>query len=68
MYFVVRERGVRSADRTSTLTWVALTAGVCVGGVIAEGLDDVIAFSYVLGGVVAAVPLLAWPRRLRSDA
>jgi len=68
VYFILRERDVRVADRTPSLTWVALTAGVCVGGVIAEGLDDAIAFSYVLGGIVAAVPLFAWGQRLRRDS
>jgi len=68
VYFIVRERDVRVADRTPSLTWVALTAGVCFGGVIAEGLDGALAFSYVLGGIVAAVPLLAWGQRLRTDA
>ena len=68
VYFVLRERDVRVADRTPSLMWVALTVGVCVGGVIAEGLDDAIAFSYVLGGVVAAIPLFAWGQRLRRDS
>ena len=68
VYYVTRERDVRVSDRTPSWTWVALTAGVCVGGAIAEGLDDAIAFSYVLGGIVAAVPLLIWGQRLRSDA
>ena len=68
VYFVTRERHVRVAERTPSWTWAALTVGVCVGGAIAEGLDDAIAFSYVIGGIVAAVPLLVWGRRLRDDA
>lgn len=68
VYFVVRERDVHGADRTPTWTWVALTAGVCVGGAIAEGLDDSIAFSYIIGGIVSAIPLLVWGLRLRRDA
>ena len=67
-YFLSRERHVRVADRTPSWTWAALTAGVCVGGAVAEGLDDAIAFSYVIGGLIAAAPLLAWGQRLRSDA
>jgi uncharacterized membrane-anchored protein len=67
VYFVLRERDVRVSDRTPSWTWVALTAGVCVGGAIAEGLDDAIAFSYVLGGIIAAVPLLIWGQRLRRN-
>lgn len=68
VYFLPRERDVRVADRTPSWTWVALTAGVCVGGAIAEGFDDAIAFSYVIGGMVAAVPLFVWGRRLRGDS
>jgi len=68
VYFVVRERDVRVADQTPSWTWVALTAGVCVGGAIAEGFDNAIAFSYVIGGIVAAVPLVVWGQRLRSNA
>ena len=68
VYFILRERDVRVADRTPSLMWVALTAGVCVGGVIAEGLDDAIAFSYVLGGIVAAAPMFAWGQHLRRDS
>jgi hypothetical protein len=64
----VRERDVHSAERTPSWIWVALTAGVCVGGAIAEGLDDPIAFSYVIGGIVSAIPLLVWGHRLRRDA
>lgn len=67
-YFVARERQVRVADRTPSWTWVALTAGVCLGGAVAEVLDDSLAFSYVLGGVIAAVPLLLWGERLRRGA
>ncbi|MDQ3676064.1 MAG: hypothetical protein M3401_04550 [Actinomycetota bacterium] len=68
VYFVVRERDVRVADQTPSWTWVALTAGVCVGGAIAEGFDDAIAFSYVIGGIVAALPLVVWGQRLRSNS
>ena len=68
VYFAMRERDVRVADRTPSWTWVALTAGVCAGGAIAEGLDSAIAFSYVIGGIVAAVPLVLWGERLRRDS
>ncbi len=68
VYFVVRERDVRVSDRSPSWAWAALTAGVCVGGAIAEGLDNAIAFSYVIGGIVAALPLLVWGQRLRSNA
>jgi len=67
-YFVSRERHVHVADRTPSWAWVALTAGVCVGGAIAEGFDDALAFSYVIGGLIAATPLLVWGQRLRGDA
>lgn len=68
VYFVARERHVRVEDHTPPWTWVALTAGVCAGGAIAEGLDDAIAFSYVIGGILAAVPFLIWGARLRTGA
>lgn len=68
VYFLPRERQVRVADRTPSWAWVALTAGVCLGGAIAEGFDDAVAFSYVIGGIVAAVPLFVWGQRLRRDS
>ncbi len=67
VYFVMRERDVRVGDRTPSWTWVALTAGVCAGGAFAEGFDDAIAVSYVIGGLIAAAPMLAWGDRLRRD-
>ncbi len=67
-YFAVRERQIRVAERTPSWTWVALTAGTCLGGAVAEGLDGSLAFSYVLGGLLAALPLLWWGERLRRDA
>ena len=66
MYYVLRSRDVRVADQAPSWTWAALTAGICLGGIIAEGLDDAIAFSYVIGGILSAVPLFIcgqWLRR-----
>lgn len=66
MYYVLRSRDVRVADRAPSWTWAALTAGICLGGIVAEGLDDAIAFSYVIGGILSAVPLFIcghWLRR-----
>lgn len=59
---------MRVMERSPWWTWLALTAGMCGGGVIAVGLDDTIAFSYVIGGILSAVPLFAWGQRLRSDS
>ncbi len=67
-YHLARSRDVRVAERTPSWTWFALTVGTLLGGVIAEGLDDTIAFSYVLGGVLSAMPLLVWGQRLRTHS
>jgi hypothetical protein len=68
LYFAARSRDVRVAERTPSWTWVAFSVSICVGGVIAEGLDQTILFSYVLGGVLSAVPLFIWGLHLRREA
>lgn len=68
LYYAVRSRDVRVTDRSPSWTWAAMTVGMCVGGVIAEGLDDTLAFSYVIGGLLSAVPLLVWGQRLRTSS
>ncbi len=68
LYYAVRSRDVRVTDRSPSWTWVAMTVGICVGGVVAESLDDAIAFSYVIGGLLSAVPLLVWGQHLRTSS
>jgi len=68
LYYVLRSRDVRVADQAPSWTWAALTAGICVGGIVAEGLDDALAFSYVIGGILSAVPLLICGQWLRRSS
>jgi hypothetical protein len=68
VYYALRDRQVRTVDRTPSWVWVALTAWVSGAGVLSMALDDALAVSYLLGGVLAAVPLLVWAERLRRLA
>ena len=66
LYFAVRSRDVQVADQTPWWAWVAFSVSVCVGGFIAEGFDQTISFSYVLGGIVSAVPLFICGLHIRK--
>ena len=68
LYFVVRSRDVRVADQTPVWAWVAFSVSICVGGFIAEGLDQTISFSYILGGIVSATSLILCGLHIRKES
>ncbi len=67
-YYMRRSQEVRAAERSPAWMWPALTAWTCVAGLVALILDGRISFAYTVGGILAAIPLVAWAQYLKRTA
>ncbi len=67
-YFMTRSIQVEVKHRSPWWVWPVLGLWGALASVLGSALDDRLAFSYTLAGLVAAAPLLAWGLRLRRRA
>ncbi len=67
-YFARRSIEVEVKQRSPWWTWPLLGVWMGLASIAAAVLDDELAFSYTLAGLVAAAPLFARGLRMRSRA
>lgn len=65
-YYARRSMHVEVKQRSPWWMWPAMGLWGALAGLLAWGLDDRLAFSYALAGLVAAAPLLVWGLHLRK--
>jgi hypothetical protein len=64
-YFATRSIQVEVRQQSAWWVWPLLGLWIALASLLGPALDDEVAFSYTLAGLVGAAPLLAWGLRLR---